>query len=147
MRLTSPDFDDGDELPERFGYMQENVNPELEISGVPAQAESLVLIMDDPDAVEPAGKIWVHWTLWNIDPGVEVIEEGSSPGIEGTTDFREPGYGGPNPPDGVHEYVFRLYALDSEIDLGRGASRDKLEKAMDGRVLQETTLKARYPPE
>ena len=63
MEATSPVFEDGSRIPERYGYTQENVNPPVEISGVPEAARSLVLVMDDPDAVEPAGKVWVHWTL------------------------------------------------------------------------------------
>lgn len=146
MIISSPEFEDGGQLPERFGYMRENVNPELRVIEVPEAADSLFLIMDDPDAVEPAGKIWLHWTLWNISPDTEVIEEDTSIGIEGITDFREPGYGGPNPPDGVHTYVFRLYALDTELDLEEGASREQLENAMENHVLAEATLEADYHP-
>lgn len=146
MRITSPEFEDGGEMPERFGYIRENVNPRLEIEDVPEETESLALIMDDPDAVEPAGKIWLHWTLWNIDPDTKVIEEDSAPGTEGKTDFRQTGYGGPNPPDGIHTYVFRLYALGTELDLPEGASREELEEAMEAEVLEEATLEASYSP-
>lgn len=146
MKLRSPAFDHEGLLPERHGYIRENVNPELQIEEVPPGAESLALILDDPDAVEPAGKIWLHWTLWNISADTEVIEEGASPGIEGTTDFRQTGYGGPNPPDGEHTYVFRLYALDTELELGEAASRDELEAAMEGHVIEKDELKASYKP-
>lgn len=146
MKLTTSEFEDGSEIPERHGYTRENVNPELKISEVPEEAKSLVLIMDDPDAMEPAGKIWVHWTLWNIDPETSKIGEGEAPGVEGTTDFRDTGYGGPNPPDGEHTYYFRLYALDQELNLEEGASRDELEDAMEGKVIEETELKGRFKP-
>jgi len=145
MKLTSPSFEDGGRMPEKTGYMRENLNPELEIEDVPGEAESLVLIMDDPDAMEPAGKIWLHWMLWNISPDAETIGEGEAPGIEGTTDFRDTGYGRPNPPDGEHTYVFRLYALEQELDLEEGASRDELEDAIEGHVVEEAELKGRYP--
>ena len=146
MKLTSPAFEDGGELPERHGYIRENVNPELRIEEVPEEAESLALIMDDPDAMEPAGKIWLHWTLWNIPTDTDVIGEAENPGIEGTTDFRKKGYGGPNPPDGEHTYVFRLYALDTELDLKEGASREELEDAMEGHVVEKAELRGRYKP-
>jgi len=145
MKLTSPSFEDGGKMPEKFGYVRENVNPELKIEDVPEEAESLALIMDDPDALEPAGKIWLHWTLWNISTDVGSIGEGESPGVEGTTDFRDTGYGGPNPPDGEHTYFFRVYALDTELDIEEGASREDFEEAMEGHVVEETELKGRYP--
>lgn len=146
MRLTSPAFEDGGEIPEKYGYTRENVNPPLEIKGVPGSVDSLALIMDDPDAMEPAGKIWVHWTAWNIPADKEKIGEGESLGTEGMTDFRDVGYGGPNPPDGEHTYVFRLYALDSELDLMAGASREELEQAMQGHIVAETELEGRFHP-
>ena len=141
MKLSSPEFDDGDKVPEKISYIRENVNPELRIKEVPEGVESLALIVDDPDAVEPAGKIWVHWTGWNIPADKEVISEGEQLPVEGTTDFRETGYNGPNPPDGDHEYVFRLYALDTELDLEEGASRDELEEAMEDHIVEKAELK------
>lgn len=146
MKLTSPAFEDGGEIPERHSYIRENINPELEIEYIPEEAESLVLIMDDPDAMEPAGKIWLHWTLWNISPDTSKIGEVEAPGVEGMTDFRDTGYGGPNPPDGKHTYVFRLYALDTELELEEGASRDELEEAMEGHVIEEAELKGDFTP-
>jgi len=146
MRLTSPVFEDGGNLPEKYSYIRENVNPPLEFSEVPEEASSLCIILDDPDAMEPAGKIWLHWTIWNISTDVEIIEEGEAPGIEGTTDFRDIGYGGPNPPDGTHTYVFRAYALDTELDLGEGASREELEEAMENHIIDKTTLKGDFVP-
>jgi len=141
MRITSPEFDDGGKMSERHAYIRENVNPELEIKDVPEEAESLAFIMDDPDAKEPAGKIWLHWTMWNIPTDTELIGEDDSPGIEGETDFRDTGYDGPNPPDGDHTYVFRLYALDQELDLAEGASRQQLEDAMEGKVIEKAELR------
>ena len=145
MKAKSPEFEDGGRIPERYGYTQKNVNPPVEISGVPEAAESLVLVMDDPDAVEPAGKIWVHWTLWNIDPETRKIEEDSAPGTEGTTDFRQTGYNGPNPPDGEHTYRIEVYALDSMLGLEEGASREELDKYMDGHVLEKAELAGTFP--
>lgn len=144
MEITSPEFEDGEEMPEKVGYMYENVNPVLEISEVPEDTKSLVLIMDDPDALEPAGKIWDHWITYDLDPAVERIESGESPGTEGTTDFRETGYNGPNPPDGEHTYVFTLYALDVELGLKEGASKEEVEESIEGHVIEKNELKGRY---
>lgn len=147
MKLTSPEFEDGGELPEKTGYMNQNINPELEISEVPENAESLALVLRDPDAQEMAGKIWAHWTLWNISPDTNIIEEDTSPGTEGETDFRKTGYNGPNPPDGEHTLKFTLYALDAELDLKEGAGVEEFEHAIEGHLMEETELKAIYPYE
>jgi len=144
MKLTSPEFEGGEELPEKAGYMEENTNPELLIQEVPEQTSSLVLIMDDPDALEPAGKIWVHWVMYDIDPSIKEIKSGESPGTEGVTDFRETGYNGPNPPDGEHTYLFKLYALDTELGLEEGKNKEEIEGEMDGHVIEEAELKGRY---
>ena len=144
MKLTSPEFEDGKYMPEKYGNTRDNVNPPLEIEHVPEEAESLVLIMDDPDAMEPAGKIWEHWTVWNIPTDTEKIKEDSSPGVEGTTDFRKRGYGGPNPPDGVHTYYFKLYALDTELDLPEDSRKEHVEEAMEENVLEKTELTCKF---
>ena len=144
MRLTSPEFKDGEELPEKVGYMEKNVNPQLEIEEIPEETVSLVLIMDDPDAVEPAGKIWDHWIVYDVDPSTEKIESGESPGTEGITDFRETGYNGPNPPDGEHMYVFTAYALDKELGLPQGANKEQVEESIEGHIIEKAELKGRY---
>lgn len=148
MILTSPAFEDGGEMPEKYGYTRENVNPPLEFEDVPSGTESLVLLMDDPDAREPAGKIWDHWTVWNIPAGTERIRESEVPGRakEGMTDFRDTGYGGPNPPDREHTYRFRLYALDTSLDLPGDATKEDVLDAMDGHVLEEAKLEGRFSP-
>jgi Raf kinase inhibitor-like YbhB/YbcL family protein len=144
MKISSPVFEDGEHMPEKYGNTRENINPPLEISDVPEEAESLALIMDDPDAKEAAGKVWEHWTVWNIDPDTEEIEEDSSPGIEGMTDFRQRGYGGPNPPDGTHNYRFRLYALDTELDLKKDSDKERVLKAIDGHVIEKAELTCKF---
>ncbi len=149
MTVTSPAFDDGERIPDKYGYTQENVNPPLHIEGVPEQAESLVLIMDDPDAIEPAGKIWDHWVAWDIDPTTQTIPEDSAPagGVEGRNDYGELGYGGPNPPDREHTYHFRVYALDTPLNLPSNATREDVEDAMDGHVIVEAELTGTFSPE
>ena len=148
MDLTSPAFADGAPIPRSHGYEADNVNPPLAIEGVPADTESLALVMDDPDAVEPAGKVWDHWVVWNVDPGIGEIPEGWSVAgaVEGQNDYGEPGYGGPNPPDREHTYRFRLYALDTELDLSAGATKDDLLAAIEGHVLAEAQLDGTYAP-
>lgn len=148
MDLTSPEFKDGEYMPEEFGYEAENVNPPLEIGNVPDDADALALVMDDPDAQEPAGKIWDHWVVWNLDPGREAIPRdwGADDATEGENDYGEHGYGGPNPPDREHSYRFRLYALADEVDVPPGSSADDLQDAMEGQVLVEDELRGTYTP-
>ena len=147
MKLKSPEFEEGGKLPVETGCMDENRNPALEIEGVPAEAESLALLFEDPDAVEAAGKIWLHWLTWNITPDTEKIPKDSSPGIEGATDFPEPGYNGPNPPDGEHTLRFKLYALDTELELKEESGREEFEAAIEGHILEEAELEARWAHE
>nr|WP_247004020.1 YbhB/YbcL family Raf kinase inhibitor-like protein [Halosolutus gelatinilyticus] len=147
LELTSNAFDHGERIPDRHGYEKDNVNPPLSIENVPDGAESLALIVDDPDAVDPAGKVWDHWIVWNMSPDTTTIPEDWDPDdvAEGTNDFGEPGYGGPNPPDREHTYRFRLYALDTTLDLDSDADADDLESAMDGHVIGEARYEGTYP--
>ena len=117
MQLTSSGFSDGDEMPIELGYKNGNETPALSINGIPEGTKSLALIMDAPDAMGAVGKVWVHWVVWNIDPTKPFITGNprESGFVEGMTDFGEVGYGGPAPPDKRHTYVFKLYALDSEL--------------------------------
>ncbi|MFB6151324.1 MAG: YbhB/YbcL family Raf kinase inhibitor-like protein [Haloarculaceae archaeon] len=148
--LSSPAFDDGEPIPEQYGYTEDDVNPPLEISNVPSNAESLVLVVDDPDAREPAGKIWDHWVVWNIEPDIEAIPEdwdvGASDATEGRNDYGETGWGGPNPPDREHTYRFLLYALDTTLGLGHDATKDDLYDAAEGNVVGKAHLEGTYAP-
>lgn len=147
LALASPAFDDGERIPEKYGYDAENVNPPLEIKNVPEATDSLVIVVDDPDAVEPAGKVWVHWIVWNIPPAVTTIPEGWRPdeAVEGTNDFSEIGYGGPSPPDSEHRYRFKLFALDTKLELSSDADAERLETAMEGHVIERVQLDGTYP--
>lgn len=146
--VRSPAFGDGEPIPRRYGYTAENVNPPLEFDGIPDAAETLALVMDDPDALEPAGTIWDHWVLWNLDPERTEIPEGWAvdAGETGVNDFGESGYGGPNPPDGEHTYRFQVYALDTELSLPGTTTADDLRDAVDGHVLARATLEGTYAP-
>jgi len=148
MQLTSPAFEDGAPIPEVYGYTAANVNPPLRIEDVPAEAASLALVVDDPDAREPAGQVWDHWVVWNVDPATTEIPRAwdATDAVEGQNDYGEPGYGGPNPPDREHTYRFRCYALSEELDLPAGATTDDLESAMDGVVLAKAELAGTYAP-
>lgn len=148
LQFDSPDFSHRESIPDKYGYAEENVNPPLKISGVPNEAESLALVVDDHDAIEPAGKIWDLWVVWNIDPTTSLIPEGwdASEAVEGKNDFGTLGYGGPNPPDNRHTYRFRLYALDVLLGLQEGATKDELETMMVGRIIDETCLKGTFSP-
>ena len=146
--LKSKAFSNNSEIPRKHGYKNGNVSPPLTIHGVPSGTKSLALIMDDPDAMGAVGKIWVHWIIWNIEPNTSEIQEGNVPSeaLEGMTDFGENRYGGPAPPDKRHTYVFKLYALDSKLELPKSSTKKDLEKSMKGHILAETTLKGTYAP-
>jgi len=148
MKLESTSFKNGQEIPRKYGYKQDNVNPPLVIKDVPSETKSLALIMDDPDAMKAVGRLWVHWLVWNINPKTSQIKENSTPenSIQGKTDFGEIAYGGPAPPDKEHLYIFNLYALDSEINLKKGATKEKLEKAMKNHIISEAKLTGKYAP-
>lgn len=148
LELTSQAFADGARIPDQYGYTAANVNPPLSIAGQPPEIESLALLVDDPDAMEPAGKIWDHWVVWNVDPEREQVPEGwdAAGATEGRNDYGERGYGGPNPPDREHTYRFRLFALDTDLSLEPGASAADLEAAMAGHVLEEALLEGTFAP-
>ena len=148
MQLTSSGFSDGDEMPIELGYKNGNETPALSINGIPEGTKSLALIMDDPDAMGAVGKVWVHWVVWNIDPTREFITGNpqESKFVEGMTDFGEVGYGGPAPPDKRHTYVFKLYALDTELDLPQKSTKADVEKAMEGHIIEQTQLTGTYAP-
>ena len=147
MKLASPAFSNGSEIPRRHGYKTKNISPALQINDVPPDARSLALMMDDPDAMGAVGKVWVHWLVWNMDPKTaEIAENSSAGGIEGETDFGEVGYGGPAPPDRRHTYIFKLYALDTVLDLKGGARKPDLEKAIHGHIIGEAVLKGTFTP-
>jgi Raf kinase inhibitor-like YbhB/YbcL family protein len=144
MKISSPDFTEGGNIPEQFTCDGENVNPALRISGVPAGAKSLVLIVDDPDA--PRGT-WTHWMVWNIKPALTEIAGNSVPAgaAQGSDDFHKNGYGGPCPPGGAtHRYFFKLSALDTVLELPAGSNRKALDEAMRGHVIAGANTMGKY---
>jgi Raf kinase inhibitor-like YbhB/YbcL family protein len=143
MKLISPAFLNGEMMPEEFSRDQDDKSPPLSIIDAPEDAESLVLIMDDPDA---SGGRFTHWLLFNISPKTGSLHEEVTPILmkTGINDYGETGYGGPKAPSEAHRYMFRLYALNTRLPLPRGASRSEIEGAMRGHVLEETVLMGRF---
>ena len=145
MKLTSSAFNTGGIIPLKYTCDGDNISPPLTISDVPDGTKSLILIMDDPDAVQPAGKVWDHWIIWNIAPFTREIFEGQEPrGVHGKGTGGNTSYKGPCPPDRVHRYFFKLYALNTGLSLAAGSSKAELEKAMKGRILARAELMGRY---
>ena len=148
MKIESSAFQNGSEIPRKYGYKKDNINPPISIKEIPNETKSLALIMDDPDAMGAVGKIWVHWIVWNIDPSNSEIKENSVPSdsVQGKTDFGEISYGGPAPPDKEHTYIFKLYALDEKLSINEGSTKSQVEEAMKGHVLSEAKLEGKYAP-
>ncbi|MDI6734315.1 MAG: YbhB/YbcL family Raf kinase inhibitor-like protein [Patescibacteria group bacterium] len=140
--LKSSAFKQNEIIPQKHTCDGDNVNPLLEIRNVPPETKSSVLIVDDPDATR--GGVWDHWLIWNINPKTQYIDEDTVPAgaIQGKNSFNNQKYGGPCPPKGSnpHRYMFKLYALDTELNLPEGSTKTELEKAMVGHVLDQTIL-------
>src|SRR5947209_333406 len=143
MKLNTTAFSDGESIPKKYTRQGSNMNPALRLDEVPERARSLALIVDDPDA---PGGTFNHWLMYNIDPKTRDIKENSAPVIatQGRNDFGEAEYDGPQPPSGEHRYFFKAFALDTVLDLPRGARRAELDQAIRGHVLDEATLMGRY---
>ncbi|HEU0208119.1 MAG TPA: YbhB/YbcL family Raf kinase inhibitor-like protein [Candidatus Udaeobacter sp.] len=142
MTIRSPAFHQGGDIPSKFTCDGGDMSPPLEISDVPPEAKSLILIVDDPDA--PSG-LFTHWLIWNIPPQTHSVVEGSAPqGAEGTNDFGKSGYGSPCPPSGAHRYYFKVFALDRKLTLSPGARRRPLEAAMKGHIIAQGELMGHY---
>ncbi|MDP1606097.1 MAG: YbhB/YbcL family Raf kinase inhibitor-like protein [Rhodocyclaceae bacterium] len=152
LTLTSLAFPHHAAIPTKYTCEGADVSPPLAWSGLPAGTKSLVLIVDDPDAPDPAAPkmTWVHWVLYNLPPSTSGLAEAISPGalpvgaMEGVNDWQRTGYGGPCPPIGRHRYFHKLYALDTMLpDLGR-LTKAQLEKAMTGHILAQAELLGSY---
>jgi Raf kinase inhibitor-like YbhB/YbcL family protein len=151
MKLTSPDFKNGDRIPDRFTLDHDNLSPELHWSDLPTDTKELAIICDDPDA--PMGT-WVHWVIYGIPSTIAHLAGGTpkTPTLastggakQGTTDFKKVGYDGPRPPKGpVHRYFFHLYALKEAVKLGPNATASQLRKAIETITLDKTDLMGTY---
>ena len=143
MRITSQAFTDGAKIPDKYSMYGENRIPPMHFEDVPADARSLALIVDDPDA--PRGT-FTHWLLFNVAPNIKDINENCAPvmATQGKNDFGEVEYGGPKPPSGEHRYFFKAYALDTVLPLARGSTREALQREIEGHVLDSATLMGKF---
>ena len=141
LKVKSPAFEHGKLIPKKYSCDGQDINPPLTIEGIPKEARTLVLALDDPDA--PSGT-FDHWIVWNIPASTTKIAENSVPGKEGFNSARQTGYMGPCPPSGTHRYFFKVYALDIELNLGLGSKKKDAEKAMQGHVLAKGELMGTY---
>jgi Raf kinase inhibitor-like YbhB/YbcL family protein len=143
LKISSPVFENGGEIPKKYTCDGANVNPPLKIENVPSNTKSLALVFDDIDA--PRGT-YVHWILWNIDPSVKEIKENSVPErvVQGVNDFKKLNYGGPCPPRRAHKYVFKIYALDTLLNLNPNLTKKDLEKVMEGHIISWAQLTGLY---
>lgn len=146
--LKSPSFEEGEMIPVRFTCDGEDISPELVWESIPTGCQTMAIICDDPDA--PMGT-WVHWVIYNIPadlgrleervPSLDILPSGAA---QGSNSWRRIGYGGPCPPGGTHRYFFKIYALDTRLDLEPGASKSRLTEAMEGHILAQGHLMGRY---
>ncbi len=148
LELKSSAFSNEGTIPSKYTCDGTDVSPPLEWRGPPEGTKSFALIVDDPDA--PMGT-WVHWVIWNIPAGRTSLKENQSKSADlsdgikqGISDFRRPGYGGPCPPSGTHRYYFKLYALDTVLDLPHSTDKNALEQAMKGHVLAQARYMGTY---
>ena len=149
LSISSPGFQEGERIPSKYTCQGQDISPQLDWGGVPKEAKSLALIMDDPDA---PGGIFTHWVIFNIPPDSLKLPEAVSnepqlPGSaqQGSNDGGGIGYYGPCPPPGrPHRYLFTIYTLDKELDLKAGASKGQLLKAMEGQILNQARLTGTY---
>jgi Raf kinase inhibitor-like YbhB/YbcL family protein len=143
LSVSSTAFEHEGQIPTRHSCEGEDVSPPLSWSDIPDGTRSLALICDDPDA--PSGT-FVHWLAWGIDSDKDGIAEGEAAPLEGTGGFGETGYRGPCPPPGhgPHRYFFRLFALDTDLDLAAGTGREELDAAIEGHVIEGAELIGTY---
>lgn len=142
MRLESPAFGQNEPIPAEYSCDGANRLPPLRLSGVPEEAVTLALVVDDPDA---PGGTFTHWTVWDVEPSVTFFDDERRPGgVEGLTDFGLTGWGGPCPPSGTHRYFFKAYALDVALGLPGGTEVGALMRAMEGHVIDKAGLIGTY---
>jgi Raf kinase inhibitor-like YbhB/YbcL family protein len=144
MKIISPAFSQNGTIPAKYTCDGTNVSPPLHISEVPTGTGSMAMIVEDPDA---PGGTFIHWVVYNIPATINAVHENTEPGIVGRNNYNKTVYMGPCPPSGTHRYFFRLYALDAELDLTPGRSKQELQKAMKGHIVAEAELMGRYSRE
>lgn len=143
MTVTSTAFQNNALIPSKYTCDGKNYNPPLTFSQVPSNAQSLVLIIEDPDA---PSKVFTHWVVYNMPSSTLQILENQVPqnSSQGKTDFGNIGYGGPCPPSGTHRYFFKLYALDTTFNLPEGITKEKVEEAVNGHIIESAEIVGLY---
>lgn len=143
MKIVSPNFENNGDIPEKYTCQGQDISPALEISDVPEDAKSLALIVDDPDA--PNGN-WNHWLVWDIPANIKTIPEnvGTKFATQGNNSWPKKGYGGPCPPTGAHRYFFKLFALKEMLNLPETTTKMELEKAMEGKIIDQAQTMGTY---
>lgn len=152
MQISSSAFENEKEIPSLYTCEGKNISPPLSWKGIPANAKSLVLMVDDPDAPDPQAPkmVWIHWILYNIDPSIAGLEENMTPGklptgiISGITSWNNHNYGGPCPPIGRHRYYHTLYALDTILPALASPTSDVLKKEMEGHIIAKAVCMGTY---
>jgi Raf kinase inhibitor-like YbhB/YbcL family protein len=150
LTLTSPAFAHQADIPSKYTCEGSDISPPLSWTGIPAGTQSLALIVDDPDAPDPAApkRTWVHWVLYNLPPTAKALGEAvralPAGTLEGLSDWNRTGYGGPCPPIGRHRYFFKLYALDAMLSDLAKPTKPQLEHAMAGHVLEQAEMIGTY---
>lgn len=146
MKLTSSVFNDKGKIPRVYTCQGKNVNPPLEIENVPKEAKSLALIMEDPDVPSYLREdgMYNHWLVYNMEPSFTQIPENTKIATEGVNTSGKIGYIGPCPPDREHRYFFKLYALDTKLNLPEGVSKEELLQAMKGHIIDQCELMGKY---
>lgn len=140
LRVSSPAFSQNEFIPVQYTCDGINVNPPLKIDNLPQETKSIAIIVDDPDA---PSKIWIHWVMWNIPVKQEILEN-EAPGVQGLNDFNLHQYGGPCPPSGTHRYYFKVYALDTLLELPAHTDAKQLEKTMSKHIIASGELVGLY---
>jgi len=143
LKIYSPAFENNGDIPKKYTCNGANINPHLKIENVPSNTKSLALVFDDIDA--PRGS-YVHWILWNISPNTKEVKENSVPeaALQGLNDFKRNHYGGPCPPGRAHKYIFKIYALDTLLNLNQNSTHKDLERAMEGHIISRAQLTGVY---
>lgn len=146
MKISSPVFHEGEKIPRKYSCEGPNISPPLNFEDVPAEAKSLVLMVEDPDA---QARPWVHWLVFNIPPDAGGFPEGdvSEGSTQGLCNGNTFGYEGPCPPENEHSYLFKLYALDIRLDIPDASDRKRVLREMNGHVIAESVLTGKYQKE
>jgi len=152
LKITSSAFQQGGSIPAKYTCEGQDVSPPLAWAGAPSSAKSIAIIVDDPDAPDPAKpqRVYVHWVLYNIPGGISSLSENASRSglpkgaVQGKNDWGKPQYGGPCPPIGRHRYFFKVYALDTELTGLSGATKADVERAMKGHIVDSGELVGTY---